>query len=198
MTALIVIAAILLFFSLILIMPIHVVVGMDGKAEIYLRILCFRMAIYPAAKKQKPAKKKKPEKPKEKQPAKKKTDISKMIKIFSDTLPVLLDGLGKHLKIRLKRYDIRIGTGEAAKTAMLCGAAEQASAYIMSLLYCESRFAVSKRCVPRVTPDFVTEKCSVNIKIVFTMNPAGIISTFVPTLKAFRQAAAENSGAAES
>lgn len=128
MTALIIIGVILLIIVMILFLPVHVTAAVKDEAKVFLRILFVRIKLFPM--KEKPKKKKKNRSQSRKSQRKKrrkregKRDIPSLVRSVADILGVFLRQFSKHVKIRVLRYKIIIGTDDAAKTALLYGAAE--------------------------------------------------------------------------
>lgn len=195
MTALIIIGAILLVIALILFLPVHVTAVIRDDAAVFLRILFIRIKLFPMKekpeknekkekkKKQKAAEKKKSEKKEEKK-EKEKRSIPELIHSVADVLSVFLRQFSKHVKIRVLRYKIIIGTGDAAKTALLYGATEQATAYLFTALGENINFAFSKK-NSLVWVDFTSEKTVADVKIDISINVFGALAMVLPTFVAY-------------
>lgn len=192
MTALIIIGAILLVIALILFLPVHVTAVIRDDAAVFLRILFIKIKLFPMKekpekkekkKKQKGAEKKKSEKKEEKK-EKEKRNIPELVHSVADVLSVFLRQFSKHVKIRVLRYKIIIGTGDAAKTALLYGATEQATAYLFTALGKNINFAFSKK-NSLVWVDFTSEKTVADVKIDVSINVFGALAMILPTFMAF-------------
>ena len=192
MTALIIIGAISLVIALILFLPVHITACVKDHAKVFLRILFIKIKLFPMKekpekkekkKKQKAAEKKKSEKKEEKK-EKEKRNIPELIHSVAEVLSVFLKQFSKHVKIRVLRYKIIIGTGDAAKTALLYGAAEQATAYLFGVLGENINFAFSKK-NSLVWVDFTSEKTTADVKIDVSVNVFGALAMILPTFMAY-------------
>lgn len=96
-------------------------------------------------------------------------DILELVNTLSAVLKKVLTSFGKHLKIKTVRLRIAVATGDAAKTAVVYGAVCQAVAYVMEMLYNITGFTVSRCGEVTVVPDFVSERSSADIKIIFKL-----------------------------
>ena len=190
MTALIIIGAILFVIALILFLPVHITACVKDDAKVFLRILFVKIKLFPAAKKKQKKKakeKKQKQEKKEDKPQKKKKekrDIPELIHSVADVLSVFIRQFSKHVKIRVLRYKIIIGTGDAAKTALLYGAVEQATAYLFAVLGENINFAFSKK-NSLVWADFTSEKTVADVKIDVSINVFGALAMVLPTFMAY-------------
>ena len=175
MTALIIIGAIFLVIALILFLPVHITACVKDDAKVFLRILFIKIKLFPM--------KEKPEKKEEKK-EKEKRNIPELIHSVAEVLSVFLKQFSKHVKIRVLRYKIIIGTGDAAKTALLYGAAEQATAYLFAVLGENINFAFSKK-NSLVWVDFTSEKTTADVKIDVSVNVFGALAMILPTFMAY-------------
>ena len=175
MTALIIIGAILFVIALILFLPVHITACVKDDAKVFLRILFIKIKLFPM--------KEKPEKKEEKK-EKEKRNIPELIHSVAEVLSVFLKQFSKHVKIRVLRYKIIIGTGDAAKTALLYGAAEQATAYLFAVLGENINFAFSKK-NSLVWVDFTSEKTTADVKIDVSVNVFGALAMILPTFMAY-------------
>ncbi len=173
MTFLYVLLGIIMFFIIILSIPLHVSVGYDNKIRLSIRYLFIKFNILPA--KSKPKKEKKPKEPKpEKEPEKEKTPkekkpnpIIEMVKANGyDGMMTVLTNLGKILKIyggkifssivfRDIYLYISVGTGDSAATAIKYGETCQKVYPVMG--YICSNNLVRKYDI-NVEPDFLANK----------------------------------------
>ncbi len=189
MTALIIIGAILAVIALLLFLPVHITAAVKDEAKVFLRILFVKIKLFPV--KEKPEKKKKEQKPKQEKPKEKtekkekeKRDIPSLIHSVADILGVFLRQFSKHVKIKVLRYKIIIGTDDAAKTALLYGAAEQATAYLFAVLGENAKFTFSKK-NSLVWADFTSEKTTADVKIDVSISVFGALAMLVPTYVAY-------------
>ena len=110
--------------------------------------------------------------------------MPELIHSGAEVLSVFLKQFSKHVKIRVLRYKIIIGTGDAAKTALLYGAAEQATAYLFAVLGENINFAFSKK-NSLVWVDFTSEKTTADVKIDVSVNVFGALAMILPTFMAY-------------
>lgn len=183
MTALYIIAAVLAFlFAVFFLINIHIIIKYGETLCVYIRVLFLRINIYPPKKKKQAKKFKKKATPKagrtaEQKPKKSffsKGDTLETLGMIAEWLGRLFETLSRKLGIRVKRFDISVGTEDAAQTAVLYGAITSASSVIFRLLAENSRFALSRGA--RVRADFASEKTSADIKLDIFINISGIIA----------------------
>ena len=192
MTALIIIGAILFVIALILFLPVHITACVKDDAKVFLRILFIKIKLFPMKEKPEKKEKKKSGKAAEKKKSEKKEEkkeqekrnIPELIHSVAEVLSVFLKQFSKHVKIRVLWYKIIIGTGDAAKTALLYGAAEQATAYLFAVLGENINFAFSKK-NSLVWVDFTSEKTTADVKIDVSVNVFGALAMILPTFMAY-------------
>lgn len=195
MTALIIIGAILFLIALILFLPVHITAVIRGEAAVFIRILFIKIKLFPiseakkkkakkATNKKEKQKKTEEKKSEEKEAKKEKRSIPELIRSVADVLSVFLKQFSKHVRIRVLRYKIIIGTDDAAKTALLYGAAEQATAYLFAALGENINFAFSKK-NSLVWVDFTSEKTVADVKIDVSINVFGALAMILPTFMAY-------------
>ena len=141
-------------------------------------------AKYEAAEKEKAIKKskKKAEKKKKKDAAKakKKADkaagkakpkkpIDEVIDMVLDLVKVAVGRFGKHLRIRIARLHIGVGTGDAASTAILYGAIAPAVACLAAHLDSTSTLRHPVKSDVDIHADYLSEKMVVDIEIGFSI-----------------------------
>ena len=115
---------------------------------------------------------------------KEKRDIPSLVRSVADILGVFLRQFSKHVKIRVLRYKIIIGTDDAAKTALLYGAAEQATAYLFTILGENAKFTFSKK-NSLVWADFTSDRTMADVKIDVSISVFGALAMLVPTYIAY-------------
>jgi len=179
---------------------IRIIVSCNAESgfAVFLRILFFKIPLYPSKEKKVNTKKfsirkfrkmrrreeAKLRKKKAKQPAKKSEGKPK--KKLSETVSGILDLIknvvlktikkfGKHLRIEVLKLHIKIASDDAAKTAILYGTISQSVAYILEIL---SRVVRTKKPSESVIvqPDFVAQKSAADILIVFKLRTWHIFS----------------------
>ena len=168
MTALCIIGGVLLFFVWLFTRKLHIGAGFADDPFLYVRILFLKLRLPPEKatnaeenpKEQTTEKgrKKKAKKEKEKAALPKKA-VGEYITIFTDALKELVHKLKKYLF--LERYIIKadIGTDDAAKTAILYGAASNAAAQLWMLVCSLKRRTRNPKLIyTEIKPDFIAEQ----------------------------------------
>ncbi len=203
MTALIVIAAIILFFAFILFMPIVFYAEFEQELKLSVRYLFVKIRLVPRTPKEEKAEKK-PKEPKEKKEDKeenkekenkfseifKKTGVGGLLEIISDLAGIARDGAGKIIRrivISKLVIEIRSGGEDAAAAAVNVG-------YISAALYPSVSVILNsvkkyKSARVQVFPDYDSGKTSamcmarVKIKVWWVLSAA--VSTAFKLLKKF-------------
>ncbi len=170
-----VLAGIIAFFILVLSVPLKVSLAYDDKIHLTVKYLFIKLNILPTGpkKEKKPAKPKKekppkPEKPKDEKPKEKKPNpILEMVKANGyDGMMAVIGNLGKILgiyggkifaSIKFDEIDlyIRVGTGDAASTAIKYGETCQ-KVYPVFAFICHNN--IVKKYDVSVEPDFLANK----------------------------------------
>ncbi len=197
MTALYIILGIILFFVIILALPVNVYSEYKESFILYVRWLFVKIYIYPPAdkKKKKPKKEKAPkeEKPKEEapaedpQPPKEKGEnfiktfynnqgVNGIIELISNIAKKLgsgLKGIGRSFYIRRLWLRINVADGNSANTAIkygkMCSAVYPAMGYILSIVH-------SKNCSVKVQPDFLGGKTEGAFSLHLALIPLKLIN----------------------
>lgn len=196
MTAAIIISAIVLFFVALGMIPISVKVAAAGKGKEFraaVRICILHIPAYtlsfgggkaeksaePAAeqklekqKKQKSKKSAKPEK-KEKQSIE---DIVALVKLLIEIAKKVLEKTWRYIRIKIERYDITVGTDDAAKTALIYGGVSQATSYLFTLLDETAHFRVKRKAPVNVGVDFLAAETRANVQMDFCLRLWHILS----------------------
>ena len=101
-------------------------------------------------------------------PAKKKGLVDNL-GVIRELLAVVFARFTHHVKIRATRIVIKVATDDAAKTAILFGAVNQAVAAILEILDSSGKLQGLKSARILVAPDFTAEKTSADIHIVLSL-----------------------------
>lgn len=168
MTALCIIGGVLLFFVWLFTRKLHIGAGFADNPFLYVRILFLKLRLPPekaAHTEENPkeqttekGRKKKAKKEKEKAALPKKA-VGEYITIFTDALKELVHKLKKYLF--LEKYIIKadIATDDAAKTAILYGAASNAAAQLWMLVCSLKRRTRNPKLIyTEIKPDFIAEQ----------------------------------------
>ena len=197
----IVLSAILLFLLLLLTLPVRFVVLYRETVTLKLQILCFSFSLFPRRKRarlwrytpkrmkkrraralRKARKKrlrlqKKAAKQSKKQgnsPAKKRT-LKENLVLVRALCAALIRKTHKHLHLKAARLHVRVATGDAATTAILYGAVCASLAYLLAALDRTTDLKSRPRDIS-VLADYLSEKPSADIKLVFSMRVAGALA----------------------
>jgi hypothetical protein len=198
MIALIVIGCILLFFAFILSLCVKVTVEYADELKLYVRVLFIKIKILPkkdkkrgphsmserraksirkklkkkADQKRAKALEKKNKKQLEKAQPKKKKTLGEILDIISMVKDIVKAALGRffgHLKVDLARFHINVATGDAASTAIAYGAICDALLHLLHILEPLKGFDSPKAQDISVTPDYLSDKMSADIKVTFSI-----------------------------
>lgn len=196
MTAAIIISAIVLFFVALGMIPISVKVAAAGKGKEFraaVRICILHIPAYtlsfggdkaeksaePAAE-QEPKKKKKQKQKKAAKPQKKEKksieDIISLVKFLIEIAKKVLEKTWRYIRIKIERYDIIVGTDDAAKTALIYGGVSQATSYLFTLLDETAHFRVKRKAPVNVGVDFLATETRANVQMDFCLRLWHIIS----------------------
>ena len=196
MTAAIIISAIVLFFVALGMIPISVKVAAAGKGKEFraaVRICILHIPAYtlsfgggkaeksaePAAE-QKPEKQKKQKSKKSAKPEKKEKqsieDIVALVKLLIEIAKKVLEKTWRYIRIKIERYDITVGTDDAAKTALIYGGVSQATSYLFTLLDETAHFRVKRKAPVNVGVDFLSAETKANVQMDFCLRLWHILS----------------------
>ena len=196
MTAARIISAIVLFFVALGMIPISVKVAAAGKGKEFraaVRICILHIPAYtlsfgggkaeksaePAAE-QKPEKQKKQKSKKSAKPEKKEKqsieDIVALVKLLIEIAKKVLEKTWRYIRIKIERYDITVGTDDAAKTALIYGGVSQATSYLFTLLDETAHFRVKRKATVNVGVDFLAAETRANVQMDFCLRLWHIIS----------------------
>jgi hypothetical protein len=194
----------LLFFLSML--TAHAIVEYQDDVTLTLSVLFFKIPLFPAKKKKvritdcsrKPTKKRKTKKMKKPksaapvQPLKEEKGILEKLDSLQKLLSVLLKNTFGHLKIRASRIQIRVGTTDAASTAILFGAVNQAIILVIEALDRFGKLTSKKQDVIEVVPDFLAEKTTTDIRIDFSLKIWQILDIALKTFVSYTESKNKN------
>lgn len=185
-------AAVALVITGILALPANVRLSADNSGvSAVLKILFFKHTLYPLE--DKPEKKKRVKKAKKKtgvaktaptQKPQKKNDIRSILELVKSIALPIVKGLGKHLRIRLKKLHVIIGCEDAAETAVLYGIACNACDELLEILGRAMKYSADSGAV-YIDTDYVSEKTSFDIDVVFKLNVYGALSILLKALMGY-------------
>lgn len=197
MTALCIIGGVLLFFVWLFTRKLHIGAGFADDSFLYVRILFLKLRLPPekaAHTEENPkeqtaekGRKKKAKKEKEKAALPKKA-VGEYITIFTDALKELVHKLKKYLF--LEKYIIKadIGTDDAAKTAILYGAASNAAAQLWMLVCSLKRRTRNPKLIyTEIKPDFIAEQTDFYADIELSIRLWQILSLGMTALGVYKK-----------
>ncbi|MBQ0124723.1 MAG: hypothetical protein KBS59_00170 [Clostridiales bacterium] len=187
----IIVAAVIFVICGIFTVPLKLRLLSNGEnTEITWKFVFLGGTIYPSKPKKKKRKKRKKTSSDGAKPAKKEkkkksaSDIVKLIKSISGAVGVLLGKLKNKLKIRLKMLEVIIGTGDAAETALIYGAAANACDELMRALEEFMNFEAIDGAV-NIEADFLSENTTAKIDAYASINAFGALYVLLPTLRRY-------------
>lgn len=146
-------------------------------------------------KKEKKASEKGGEKPGEKKETKEKKEkkegavkISDVINILKEILPRFC----KKLHFRARTLEITVATGDAASTAIACGAAKAASSLMFELIDTYTVLDIGKRDRVSIEPNFLSGKSAFKIDLLFRIRLISALALFPRLISAFIKTADKN------
>lgn len=197
MTALCIIGGVLLFFVWLFTRKLHIGAGFADDPFLYVRILFLKLRLPPeksAHTEENPkeqttekGRKKKAKKEKEKAALPKKA-VGEYITIFTDALKELVHKLKKYLF--LEKYIIKadIATDDAAKTAILYGAASNAAAQLWMLVCSLKRRTRNPKLIyTEIKPDFIAEQTDFYADIELSIRLWQILSLGMTALGVYKK-----------
>lgn len=197
MTALCIIGGVPLFFVWLFTRKLHIGAGFADDPFLYVRILFLKLRLPPekaAHTEENPkeqttekGRKKKAKKEKEKAALPKKA-VGEYITIFTDALKELVHKLKKYLF--LEKYIIKadIGTDDAAKTAILYGAASNAAAQLWMLVCSLKRRTRNPKLIyTEIKPDFIAEQTDFYADIELSIRLWQILSLGMTALGVYKK-----------
>ena len=204
MTALCIIGGVLLFFVWLFTRKLHIGAGFADDPFLYVRILFLKLRLPPekaAHTEENPkeqttekGRKKKAKKEKEKAALPKKA-VGEYITIFTDALKELVHKLKKYLF--LEKYIIKadIGTDDAAKTAILYGAASNAAAQLWMLVCSLKRRTRNPKLIyTEIKPDFIAEQTDFYADIELSIRLWQILSLGMTALGVYKKLKSDSEG----
>lgn len=192
-----VLGAIFLFVAFILSIKIKLIVAYDDSFSAYIRILFFKIPLFPSSKKEKDVKKEKKKKKKatakrakdEKEKKEKKSlspsGILKLISLMSDVVLGLLKDFFRKIHFRFIKVHADIGCEDASRTAIAYGSVTQSVAYFIELLDNVSNVEVSRASSIDIRANFISQKSWAEISCVLYIRVISILTLGIKAIKAF-------------
>lgn len=184
--------AVLLPILLLLFLRVRVVLVYNDSVRAYLSILFFRIPLYPKRKKVKISdytyeKQRKPLLEQRKKQAERqakteakaknrpKPPLRAQIRFYVALIKRLYPRFLRHFRMDITRLHIRVATGDAATTAILCGVVSQTVAFLLEFLSLHTNLRPAYRADVAVIPDFLAVKSTVDCKMVFSLRVYAIL-----------------------
>lgn len=196
MTVFFIISAIIVIFTVLLLMKASVVIKCHDNVELYLKVLFFKFKILPndksvdyrdySLKKLKKKKKKELRKlkkskkqqtsdvKKEKNPTKK-SDIRENIALITKLAKILISKFFKHLKIDVKKIVVTVATDDPAKTGILYGIVCTGITQLIEVLNAVTNLNSKENSEIDVKANFLPGKTCCDIDLRFSIRMFGII-----------------------
>ncbi len=193
--------SVLLFFALLLIIPIRIRLVYEDGLELTLRYLFLKFRLVPAPEKKIDLNKFRPGVKKKKKCGAEKKPTAGEKKKRSENLSELLDLKGrpitetvekvfgiviylakkffKALTVKIKKLCISVASGDAAKTAVMYGAVSQSLSYALNILCNISNLRIPENAELRSAPDFCGENSSFDADLIMSIRPVSLISLAV-------------------
>ncbi len=97
------------------------------------------------------------------------------IRLYGSLIRRLYPHFLRHFRMDITRLHIRVGTGDAATTAIATGLVSQALAYLLEFLSLHTRLHPTHRADIAVIPDFLAERSTADCKILFSLRAYAVL-----------------------
>ena len=115
-------------------------------------------------------------------------DIVGLVKLILKLVAAVLRKFPKHFRVRILRYEITVGTKDAAKTAILYGSVTGLSSTLFERLGRVTKFSIKRNAPVNVYADFLGEKTKADIAIDFSITIWGVLHMVMAAGLAFVKA----------
>ncbi|MBE6703107.1 MAG: DUF2953 domain-containing protein [Ruminococcaceae bacterium] len=115
---------------------------------------------------------------------KKKATLPEKVRLVRALVAAVFRKTGKHLHLRTARLHIRVASTDAAKTAILYGLVCQSLSYLLAILDRMTKLSSNNSDVT-VTADYLSEKSSAEVKLVFSLRLFGALMIGIGAALAF-------------
>lgn len=189
MIALYIILGIIALVALLLCMRVGINIVLEDELRVYLRVLFFKLRIYPQRSKKYKKKKQKQKKKKAEtviresgDAPKKKPPLTDTIKTAAELVRTFSAAFARHLHVKLAVVNIRVATGDAASTAILYGAVSGAVACLVDAIDEITNLSSLHGSEISVEPDFLSERTQALLNITLSLRVIGALSVLAKTL----------------
>lgn len=195
MIVLYILAMIVAIILLIMFMRVNLILAYDTKPQVKARVLFVTVDILKlitSAKKEKPKKKKKIPSPEKKTVKKEKPkgsfeDFTAFIDLIISLVRMLGENISKSLTIHLKRLTAVISSDSPDKTALRYATVSNTVAVLLELIPNTVRKFKCNHDKISIYPDYLAEKCSFAVEVVFTMKVWQMIRILFGSLNIFNE-----------
>ena len=168
-TALIVVLSILAFLLLLFSFRIRFRLTYKERVTFALYVLCFRIPLEGSKRKKAMRGTKGKENKKAPQTKKPTLTLLQNVRLVRALTAALLRQTKKHLRLYVRELEVRVATGDAAKTAVLYGAVAASLSYLTEGVRRVSRLKIGKS-VTGVVADYLGERPSAHIDLSFSLS----------------------------
>ncbi|HAN22033.1 MAG: hypothetical protein A2Y15_01275 [Clostridiales bacterium GWF2_36_10] len=188
MITLYVIGGILVLFFLLLLTKVTVNISFLNDFQVMVKILIFKIKLYPIdEKEEKPIKLKEKKKVAKKQKdPKPKPPIKELLLLLKDLIIEIYSKFGKYIKIEECRIKVLVASDDPARTGVLygvvCGILGSVSVYIDKI---KRRSYKKGRIFTEVKPDFIAEEPELFVSVAFSMRVWQLMSIGITASKGF-------------
>lgn len=209
---LLILAGLVLLLLFLLFLPVRLYLCYNGKLTVKLKILCFSFSLYPKKKKwkmkdhlpeyqrKKKSKKKatqshvKKEKQEDSRPFMEKiSDLLEYVtRLLDRVILPLLGRLKQHLTVRISRFEIVIGSEDAAKSALLYASAVNAGYALLAFLDEHAKLKKGKHARIAVSCPFTEYKSTALCELELGIHLVGALFTLLPALYTYLTEFSEN------
>ncbi len=192
MTAIYIILCIIAGIVLLLSIPVGINIIFEDELCVYVRLLFLKIRLYPSKKKRfdpkkhDRKKKKKENAPrtvlKERDELKKKPSTMENISTVTEIIKTFFKHFSRHLHVKLTKIHIKVGSPDAAQTAILYGAISGAVSCLVELIDEITNLSRLSSSSISVEPDFLADKTQARINILLYINSFGAILVILRTL----------------
>ncbi len=121
------------------------------------------------------------------------SDEPSVVRLILPLVGGILDTFAGKIRVKLLHLDIRVGGSDATQIALTYGAISQGVAFLLTLIAQKTRYVQPRRTQVSVTPDFLLAKTQADVRIIFRLSIADLLSTGIIFLVRFLRRKAEYS-----
>jgi hypothetical protein len=168
-----ILCGVLLLFLLVAFIKITVYISFANDLRVFIRVLFFKIRIYPFKEEKvekKPVQKKKPGKIKEAKPPRPRPPLKETLLLVKELVTEILGRFGRYIRIEEYRVKVLVATDDPAKTGVLYGAICGVLGSISVMIYrIKRRTRRAGRIYTEVNADFVSEEYELFLSVALSM-----------------------------